>query len=264
MLTLHTLASSSSGNSILVSDGRTHILVDAGISCSRIRKSLAGLGLRPNQLSGLLITHEHHDHISGLEVFARDQSFPVCATAATGGWLCSHIPFLESRFHALEPGRAFSLGTIRIRAFRTSHDAADSVGYRFSSGNTVAAVATDLGDVTQEVLDGVLGAQILIVEANHDLEMLQDGSYPVALKRRILGENGHLSNDAGAELACQAARAGARIIALAHLSAENNTPELAFQTVAHALERSGFIVGQDVQLSVAPRSEPGPALTWGE
>jgi phosphoribosyl 1,2-cyclic phosphodiesterase len=147
-----------------------------------------------------------------------------------------------------------------VRPFATPHDAAGSVGFRLTSGGESAALATDLGYVSREVLDGVLGADILVAETNHDVEWLQSGPYPAALKRRILGDRGHLSNEAGAELVRQAVEAGARTVVLAHLSHENNTPARAYDTVYQALERAGVAVGRDAALTVAPRSQLSPPI----
>ena len=255
MLELCTLASGSSGNCLLVSDGRTHILVDAGISCRRITNGLKALGVDPRELSGVLITHEHTDHMAGLATLTKQLRVPVYASRGTGRQLCYRIAFLEELLRPVTPGEGFSVGGIGVESFPTPHDAAESTGYALSAGGRKAAVATDLGCVTPEVLKGIRGADLLVCEANHDVEWLRSGPYPYYLKARILGDRGHLSNEAGAELAWTAVEGGARTVVLAHLSHENNTPARAHEVVRGLLERRGAAVGRDVSLEVAPRSE---------
>ena len=257
MLTLTTLASGSSGNCTLVSDGTTHILVDAGISARRITTALKGLGIDPGSLSGVLVTHEHSDHICGLTTLAKQLSFPVYASHGTAGALCCRIPTLEARMHAFTPGVSFEVGGVAVETFATPHDTAQSNGYALSAGGRKAAVVTDLGCPTKEVRRGIKGSHLLVAETNHEVEWVQSGPYPYFLKARVLGERGHLSNQAGAELICSAVREGANTILLAHLSKENNTPARAYETVSAALERQGAAVGRDVRLEVAPRAEVG-------
>ena len=261
MLELCTLASGSSGNSLLVTDGRTHVLVDAGISCRRICTGLKELGVEPTELAGVLITHEHSDHISGLTTLTKQLRLPVYASPGTGRQLCYRIAFLEELLRPVAPGEGFSIGGLAIESFPTSHDAAESVGYALSAGGRKAAVVTDLGYVTEAVLRCIRGADLLVAEANHDVEWVQSGPYPYHLKARILGDRGHLSNEAGAELAWTAVEGGARTVVLAHLSHENNTPDRAHEVVRGVLERRGAAVGRDVALEVAPRSEKSRRYT---
>jgi len=261
VLELCTLASGSSGNSLLVTDGRTHVLVDAGISCRRICTGLKELGVEPTELAGVLITHEHSDHISGLTTLTKQLRLPVYASPGTGRQLCYRIAFLEELLRPVAPGEGFSIGGLAIESFPTSHDAAESVGYALSAGGRKAAVVTDLGYVTEAVLRGIRGADLLVAEANHDVEWVQSGPYPYHLKARILGDRGHLSNEAGAELAWTAVEGGARTVVLAHLSHENNTPDRAHEVVRGVLERRGAAVGRDVALEVAPRSEKSRRYT---
>lgn len=258
MLELCTLASGSSGNSLLVTDGRTHVLVDAGISCRRICTGLKELGVEPTELAGVLITHEHSDHISGLTTLTKQLRLPVYASPGTGRQLCYRIAFLEELLRPVAPGEGFSIGGLAIESFPTSHDAAESVGYALSAGGRKAAVVTDLGYVTGAVLRGIRGADLLVAEANHDVEWVQSGPYPFHLKARILGDRGHLSNEAGAELAALAAESGTRAVVLAHLSRENNTPARAWETAARRLRSMGCEPNLDLSLTVAPRSGLGP------
>lgn len=259
MLSFVTLASGSSGNAALVSCGQTHILLDAGISARRITTALRGLGVDPKELSGVLITHEHTDHISGLATLTKQLGLPVYATAPTLDALATKVPAIPQnrlgRFFA--PGEAFPLGELWIQPFATSHDAACSVGYAITGGDSRMVLCTDLGYISPEVERAVAGCDLLVCEANHDEEWVRTGPYPYYLKQRVLGRRGHLSNEAGAQLALLAARNGARTILLAHLSAENNTPAHALDTVERVLTADGFVPGQDVEVAVAPRKEPG-------
>ena len=257
MLEVCTLASGSSGNCLLVRGGGSQVLVDAGISCRRIVTALRELGVDPRALDGVLITHEHSDHIAGLATLTKQYRLPVYASRGTGWELCRRIAFLEDLLRLFEPGERFRVGEVEAESFPTPHDAAQSVGYVLVHGEKRAAVATDLGYVTPEVERAVRGVDLLVCEANHDVEWLQSGPYPYPLKARILGDRGHLSNEAGAELAWTAVEGGARTVVLAHLSHENNTPRRALDVVGGLLERRGAAVGRDVLLEAAPRSETG-------
>lgn len=257
MLSFVTLASGSSGNAALVSCGQTHILLDAGISARRITTALRGLGVDPHQLSGVLITHEHTDHISGLATLTKQLGLPVYATGPTLDALAAKVPALVQgrlgRF--FEPGEAFPLGELWVEPFATSHDAACSVGYAITGGDSRLALCTDLGYISPQVERAVSGCDLLVCEANHDEEWVRTGPYPYYLKERVLGRRGHLSNEAGAQLALLAAQNGASTILLAHLSEENNTPAHALEVVGRTLRQAGF--GDSVTLEAAPRKEPG-------
>lgn len=256
-MTVTTLASGSSGNCLLVSEGDTHLLVDAGISARRIGYALAKFGLGREDLTAVLITHEHSDHICGLATLTKNFSFPLYASGATGRQLCYRLA-VAHRLCDFEPGEGFTVGGLEVRSIPTSHDTAGSVGYAITNAaGRRAAVVTDLGAVTEEVRAGVAGSHLLVVETNHDIPTLKAGPYPYYLKERILSDHGHLSNEAGAELAAQAAAGGAHTLVLAHLSAENNRPSLARRAVEEALSARGL--GR-VTVTVAPRTEPGEPL----
>lgn len=254
---LTTLASGSSGNCMLVSSGRTHLLIDAGISARRIVRAMAELGVEPEDLSGILVTHEHVDHIAGLATLTKRCALPVYASRGTGRQLCCRIAAVENVLHTFGPGDTLSLGDLEIGTFATPHDTPESVGYTLSDGRRKAAVVTDLGTVTDEVRSCVCGCDFLVAETNHDPDWVRSGPYPPFLKARILGDRGHLSNEAGAELACFAVRNGARAVVLAHLSDKNNTPWRALDTVCAWLVHMGAQLGRDVSVEVAPRSVSG-------
>ena len=232
---LSVFASGSSGNCLLLSDSQTHILIDAGISTRRIQSFLLREGLSWQDIDGVLITQEHSDHICGLETLARRTSIPVYAPHTVGNRLRGRFPVLEDSLRIIPVGELFTLGTLHVRAFHTPHDTDESVGYRIE-GEAVFAMATDMGRVTDEIRGGLLGADLALIESNHDLQMLRDGPYPFPLKRRILSEQGHLSNADCASLARQLADSGTGTIVLGHLSRENNRPEIALKTVSEALE----------------------------
>lgn len=239
------LASGSGGNCSLVSAGGSHILVDAGISMKRINCSLQSLGLSLDEISGVFITHEHSDHISALKMLLKHYDMDVYAPRTLANRLRGMLPDIEERLRLINVGADFFVGGIKARAFHTPHDTDESVGYRFNCGGSFA-IATDMGKVTDEILDALIGADAVLIESNHDLNMLRYGPYPFALKKRILSERGHLSNDDCARLARTLAENGTRQIVLGHLSRENNRPELALQTCGQALE------GLDVSLHCAP------------
>ena len=251
-MTVYTLASSSSGNCTIVSHGNTHILIDAGISLRRIRDGLSHTGLTPDDLSGIFITHEHSDHINGIKMLVKYHKVPVFSSYAACNGIYSAIPEVEPFINCFEIGMEFEFGDITACGFRTPHDAAGSVGYRLTAGGHTMVYVTDLGCVTEEVKNATLGAELAIIEANHDRTMLENGSYPGYLKRRVLSEYGHLSNCDSGKFATALAASGARYIQLSHLSRENNTPELAWETVEHVLHNKGVAVGKDVYLDVAP------------
>ena len=185
----YTLASSSAGNAALVCHENTHILIDAGISCRRITQSLAALSLTLDDLDGILITHEHIDHVRALGTLQKKHAVPLYASSGTAAALDYPAPYL----HAFAADETFTIKDLQIRSFRTSHDAKESVGYRIES-SAVFALATDIGCVTDDILAALRGADAVIIEANHDEDMLMQGPYPYPLKRRILSDRGHLSN----------------------------------------------------------------------
>lgn len=260
MLTLTTLASGSSGNCALLSDGETHLLLDAGISCRRICTALTALKIAPESLAGVLITHEHSDHISGLATLHKRFRLPVYTSPGTARQLCYRIAALEDVVRPCPPGNSFTVGGLDVETFPISHDAAEPMGFAVSSGERKAALVTDLGVVTEAVRRGMAGARLVLVEANHDVEWVRSGPYPYYLKERILGRQGHLSNEDGGTLALGAVQDGARTVVLGHLSRENNTPQRAFDAVNTILSAYGPRE-TGLTLAVAPRDQTGPVYT---
>ena len=245
---LSTFASGSGGNCALLSMDGVHILLDAGISFRRIRDNLALSGLAPEALSAVLITHDHADHIAGLATMVRHCEVPVWAPRTVANHLRYTIAGVNQCLREMPVGEPVSVGPLTLTAFRTPHDTDESVGWRVS-GSSCFAIATDMGCVTDEIRSGLSGADTVLIEANHDEEMLRYGPYPAVLKRRILSDHGHLSNSCCGELAVYLSEHGTKQIILGHLSRENNTPAKAFQTVRSALG------ARDTALFVAPAAE---------
>ena len=253
MTTIHTLASGSSGNAALICCGGTRLLLDAGISCRRITACLAALGLGLDDVSALLITHTHSDHIAGLQTLLKRSSFPIISSGRVGRELVYRLAGIEPRFQEIELCQQYQVDCLTVTAFPTSHDAPGSCGYRIDGSDGSIGILTDTGYVTQEAEAILPGVDLAVLEANHDVEALRSGPYPYYLKKRILGNQGHLCNDDAARFAVTLAEAGASEIVLAHLSRENNTPAMAQSTVERALAT----LETPVALSVAPRDTTG-------
>lgn len=227
------IASGSSGNCIYVGTGNTHILIDAGISGKRIEEGLSYIGVDKTKLNAILVTHEHRDHIQGLNVLAKRYHIPVFGTALT---LQAALQDTVVR-HSIRPQQKLMIGEFTIRPFSISHDALDPVCYTLEDKKHKVGIVTDLGTYDTNLLRQIEGSEILYVEANHDVNMLLVGKYPYPLKQRILGEKGHLSNDSAANFVCQLQQDGLQQIVLAHLSKENNYAQLAYETVRVEVQR---------------------------
>lgn len=243
---ISTFASGSGGNCTLVESDSGCLLIDAGISMRRINAGLSDCGRSLGSLSGILITHEHSDHVYGLKILIKYCDVPIFAPRTVANHLRWSIPGIEEHLRELTPGETENIGGMSVRPFHTPHDTDESVGYRIEA-ESVFALATDMGCVTDEILDGLLGADAVIIEANHDLEMLRYGRYPIQLKKRIMSDHGHLSNTDCAELSRKLVSAGTRYIVLGHLSRDNNTPELALREVSGAISEY-----KAVMLAAAP------------
>lgn len=252
MTTVHTLASGSSGNAAVLSCGDTHLLIDAGISCRRITAALKELGLTPADLTAILITHTHSDHISGLNTLLKKTACPLLATPRTCRELSCRVEGIDPRLMGLDG--PITLGEIDMQPIPTSHDAPGSCGWRLDTESGSVGFLTDTGYVTDEALDLLPGVDMAILEFNHDVEALCSGPYPYYLKQRILGLQGHLCNEDAAQFAVTLAENGACDIVLAHLSRDNNTPAMALNAAAAALDGAGLAP----ELSVAPWDTVGP------
>lgn len=256
---LISITSGSSGNCIYVGSDNTHILVDAGISGKRIEAGLNVAELTGNDISGILVTHEHSDHICSIGVMARRYGIPIYATKGTiDGIKCSPSTgnIDESLFREINTKEDFTIGDISISAHDVSHDANEPVAYRINHGNKSCAVLTDLGVYNRDIIEGFYGVNALLLESNHDVNMLSVGRYPYSLKRRILGDKGHLSNESAGRLLCELMHDDLHTVLLGHLSAENNLPELAYEAVRlEILMGSEKYKPTDININVASRSE---------
>ena len=235
------LASGSRGNSAVIESSQARILVDAGVSCRETFKRMKLAGLDPRSLSAILITHEHSDHVSGLATLAKRLSVPVFMTGATHqAWARSlrddagELPKL-ARLEVFSSGRAFQVGDITVMPFTIPHDAADPVGFTFRVEGAKIAIATDLGYLPPSVCDQLRRCDVLVIESNHDLEMLRVGPYPWSVKQRVMSRVGHLSNDSLARFFAQEYDGSASYVVLAHLSEQNNHPEVARRVALEAL-----------------------------
>ena len=248
------LFSGSSGNCIFVGSGNTSLLVDAGVSGVKIIKEMQQQGLDPGQLSGILVTHEHADHIKAVGILSRKFDLPVYASAGTWAGMETKIGDVAIKNQRIiEGGQDFYIGEMNIMPFDTPHDAGESLGFCFENGMSRFALATDLGCLKKGWTKHVLGCDSVLLESNYDEAMLETGPYPYELKRRIKGNHGHLCNDDAAAFALELLKSGTRQIILAHLSKENNLPALARRCTAAHLEKSGVELGKDVELLVANR-----------
>lgn len=251
-LTLCTLASGSRGNSIYISDGQTRILVDAGLSAVEIQRRMRLIGLNPEQLDGLIVSHEHSDHIQGIGVLSRRYRLPVYLTRQTGE-AARRLGRLHE-LHHFECGVPFQINSLGIRPFTISHDASDPSGFTVARDGKRIGIATDLGKPTAMVIDHLSRCEMVVLEANHDLKMLEEGPYPWHLKQRIRSRNGHLSNHDSKKLLGQIQNARLKYVILAHLSETNNTAEKALTDVAPAVSRP------NTRVVVAEQWRPGPML----
>ncbi len=262
-LAICSLASSSMGNCYLVRSQTTAVLVDAGISLKQIRLGLSALHMSPDDLSAVLITHEHSDHIKGLAAVSRHCSARILASEGTLPQIRAQI--CSDYAESFPAGSRIQVGDLQIQSFSLSHDAADPVGYCFRCGGRQITIVTDTGIITDEICGCMKDADILVLESNHDVNVLRMGRYPWFLKQRILGERGHLSNEAAAEALAgilkEEAASGtlrSRMVLLAHLSKENNFPEMALATMENILQENGFTAGRQTRITVLDRTQVSP------
>jgi len=262
MIKFCSLFSGSSGNSLYIEANGTKILIDAGLSGKRIIQALNSIGEQPSEISAVLVTHEHSDHIRGVGILSRKFNIPVYANEKTWDAMGTQIgPINADNMRCFTTVKEFEIGNLCIKPFPIPHDASEPVGFNFFAENKKVTTATDIGHITKEVLESLIGSDLVLLESNHDIEMLKVGPYPWPLKRRILGDRGHLSNEMAGKVAVHMAQRGTRKFLLGHLSKENNFPELAYQTVYNALSEQKIKVGSDVTLEVAMRDYTGSVIT---
>lgn len=253
MARLIPLFSGSSGNCYYIGSKKSGILIDAGRSAKQIKEKLAAFDIDPSCVKGIFVTHEHIDHVKGLRVFASKFKLPVFASEKTILAL-RDMEIHDGSFQIHSVENKIEVAGITVKNFKISHDCADGRGYKiYTEDERVLSFATDLGFVSDEVFENLCGCDFAVIESNHDVNMLLNGPYPYMLKRRILSERGHLSNETTAGLLPELVKKGTRRFMLAHLSSENNTKELSFETSLCSLKMAGFEENKDFTLNVSPK-----------
>ena len=261
---LCSIASGSSGNCIYIGNSQTHLLVDVGISKKRIEEGLQELGLTGEDLSGILITHEHTDHIQGLGVFSRKYGIPIYATPGTIRGIMGYkglgkMP--EGLLQEIQIDKVFMIEDLQVKPFAISHDANEPSGFRIESQEKSVAVATDLGKFDEYIVENLKDLNAIVLEANHDVHMVEVGPYPYYLKQRVLGNRGHLSNELTGRLLCNILHDNMKHIVLGHLSKENNYEELAKETVKLEVTLGDTpFHGEEIPLMVAKRDNVSSIL----
>lgn len=262
---LFSIVSGSSGNCICVGNDRNHVMIDAGISGKRIEEGMNAFDYTTADMDGILVTHEHSDHIAGLGVVARKYGIPIYTTRGTADAIInsSGVGKIDpGLFHIIEGGTPFEIGELTICPMNISHDAAEPVAFLVSDEKSKVGVVTDLGMYDDNMISSLSGLDAILLEANHDINMLQVGSYPYSLKQRIIGDRGHLSNERCGQLLCEILHDDMKHILLGHLSHENNYPELAFETVRLEVTMGDNPYrGNDFPIEVARRDQVSSRIT---
>lgn len=254
MVELQSLFSGSSGNAAYVKAGNTNILVDCGDSGSQVENALKTAGIAPESLDCIFITHEHIDHIKGAGILSRRYNLPIYATYGTWQKMISRIGKISfDNIRYIEGGVPFGAFDAVVTPFATPHDSAESVGFTIEHNGKRVSVATDIGTMTRVVYDNIKNSDIVLLESNHDVDMLLNGPYSYDLKQRIRSSTGHLSNDECALTCAHLLQGGVKHIILGHLSNENNTPDAAYKATYQSLTAQGAKVDYDITLEVAQR-----------
>ena len=262
---LLSIASGSSGNCYYVGNSDTHLLVDVGISCKRVENALKDEGIKPSELDGVLVTHEHIDHVKGIGVLARKHGVPIYATAGTIAEMkkmTSLGSIDEGLFHEIRPDEKILIKDITVDPSSIWHDAADPVCYSLYGDGKKVSIATDMGNYNDYIVNKLDNSDIMVVEANHDVRMLEAGPYPYYLKRRILGNYGHLSNELSGQLIYRLLNDHVKGILLGHLSKENNYAKLAYETVKLEVTLAdNEYKGENLDMFVASRDSVSEIIT---
>jgi len=260
MVSVTVLASGSKGNCTLVRSSTTRLLIDAGLSCREVLRRLVRCGEDPGALDAVLITHEHSDHVAGLRVLARRLKIPVYMTGSTNQQYQRCVRDANGQRVAIDrhenfcAGTAFQIGDIAVKPFTIPHDAIDPVGFTLCADGVKVGICTDLGYMPASVRDHLRGCQVLMIESNHDLELLRGGPYPWSVKQRVMSRVGHLSNDALADFLTSDYDGGAEFLILAHLSEQNNHPEIARMSAERALGEQRSLLQN--RLMLAAQDQP--------
>jgi len=262
MMKFCSLYSGSSGNSIYVESSNSKILIDAGVSGKKIEEGLASVGTSPNEIDAILVTHEHSDHVSSIGFISKKYNIPVYASNLTWNQIENQsLKMNPSNRMTFELDKWFSIGDLDIMPFKIPHDAIEPCGFSILGEGKKITIATDIGHINSYLSENMQKSDMLLLESNHDVEMLRCGHYPWFLKRRILSENGHLCNEEAAKTIVSLVESGMKKFFLGHLSTENNFPELALQTVTNSLNEIGVTIGTDVFLEIAPRYHTSTMMT---
>lgn len=250
------LFSGSSGNSMYVAGSHGRVLVDAGLSGIKIRTALQCIEEDPTELNGILVTHDHSDHVKGIGILSRKFDLPLYMNEATWHAVKDQIGRVrDENIRLVEPDKPFSIEDLWIEPFRLYHDAADPMGFSITSEKKKVSIVTDTGVLDEDMYQSIRSSDLVVMESNHDVNMLMAGPYPYFLKKRVAGDHGHLSNESAAEVVIRLAQEGLTNVVLAHLSQENNFPQLALETTKNKLKEEGL--DRTVSVEVAARYEPG-------
>lgn len=262
MVKFCSLFSGSSGNCLYIKSETTNLLIDAGVSARRIVNALAEIGENPFDIDGILVSHEHSDHCKGVGILSRKYNIPVYANQET--WEAMELGEIgESCVKEFTQEQDFTIGDLKIFPFPIPHDAAKPSGFSVFGEGCKITVATDIGHMTNSLLEAFESSDLLFLESNHDTEMLKVGPYPYSLKQRILGKEGHLSNEMAGKTIAYMAERGTKKFILGHLSKENNFPELAYETVCNFLQAKNICPKNDIHLEVAMRDKVGQIIELG-
>ena len=257
MLNFCSLYSGSSGNCLFVESENTKLLIDAGVSLKKIEQGLESLGITPSTLDGILVTHEHSDHIKSLGSLSKKFDLPVYANSETFDAMPTQSDKISSKnINKFRVNESFSIKDIEINSFSIPHDASNPCGFTISNSNDKISIATDIGHMNNEILKKLEGSKFLLIEANYDLNVLKCSKYPFNLKQRIAGPNGHLPNEVAGKVINYLIHDNLNSAMLGHLSKENNFPELAYQTVIDEIMAAGTNLN-NINISVASRDKPG-------
>lgn len=254
MINFCSLFSGSSGNSIFIKGKKTKVLIDAGKSGCSIETALKKINFDISDIDAILVTHEHSDHTRGIGILSRKYNIPVYANENTWNSMTDTTGEIDNlNKKTFKTNEEFEIGDIGINTFNIPHDASEPVGFNFFIGSKKVTVATDIGHINDDLFNNLKNSDILLIESNHDTELVKVCKYPYFLKRRILGNHGHLSNEAAGSLLCELINYGVNKVLLGHLSKENNFPELCYSAVKNILESKDIKIGKDIKIEVAPR-----------
>ncbi|MGF0040259.1 MBL fold metallo-hydrolase [Peptoniphilaceae bacterium SGI.131] len=258
------LTSGSNGNCIYVESNKSKVLVDCGNTGKLTCELLSRIGVNPGDLNAIFVTHEHLDHIKGVGIMSRKYDLPIIANEKTWIAMKDTIGKIDPKnIFIFKSNTFFSFRDMDIQAISTFHDAVDPVFYIFHQNKQKITILTDTGTVTDSMIESIKGSGAYLIEANHDVEMLKNGPYPFLLKKRILSDYGHLSNDLSSDILSRIVRGRSEIILLGHLSRENNTEELAFREADSKLRALGLDIGKDVRLGIAHKDRVSGLIDIG-